>query len=55
MKIALAIIVLMFVAAAAFVIVGIHLLAGVAWAFIGTGVLLFGAAVYLRSGLSAHV
>lgn len=42
---------LLFLAAAAFTVVGIHMLAGLAWAYIALGLLLFGAAIYLRSGL----
>jgi hypothetical protein len=53
-SIAIALVALLFVAAAAFVVAGVHLLAGMAWAFIASGLLLFGAAVYLRSGLTPH-
>jgi len=45
---------LLFLAAAGFTLVGIHMLAGLAWAFIVLGLLLFGAAIYLRSGLRPH-
>lgn len=45
---------LLFMVAAAFTVVGIHMLAGLAWAFIALGLLLFGVAIYLRSGLKPH-
>jgi hypothetical protein len=45
---------LLFLCAAAFTVVGIHMLAGLAWAFIVFGMLLFGAAIYLRSGLKPN-
>ena len=51
MKIAVALIVLLFIASAGFLLVGINMLAGLAWAFIALGILLFGAAIFLRSGL----
>jgi|KBSMisStandDraft_5_1062788.scaffolds.fasta_scaffold81299_3 hypothetical protein len=54
MPLVVAIIVLLSVGGAAFVIAGVHLLAGMAWAFIVLGLLLFGVAVYLRSGLTPH-
>ena len=54
MNTALAFLALLFLAAAAFVVTGVHLLAGMAWAFIALGVLLFAAAIYLRSGLSRN-
>lgn len=47
-------IVALFLAAAACVIAGIYLLAGLAWALIGSGVLLFAAAMLLRAGMTAH-
>lgn len=51
---AVAIVAFLFVVAAAFVIVGIHMLAGTAWALIALGLMLFGAAIYLRSGLTPN-
>ena len=51
MTIALAILALLFVAAAGFVIAGVYLLLGLAWAFIVCGIMLFGAGIYLRAGL----
>jgi hypothetical protein len=53
-KVAIAIVALLFVAAAASLVVGVHMLAGMAWTFIALGVLLFGAGVYLRSGLTPN-
>jgi hypothetical protein len=54
MKAALAILVLLFVAAAGFLVVGVHMLAGMAWAFIAVAILLFGAGIYLRAGLKPN-
>lgn len=51
---AVAVVALLFVAAAAFVIVGIYLLAGLPWAFIAFGLMMFGAAVHLRAGLTTN-
>lgn len=51
MTIAVATLALLFVAGAAFIVVGVHLLVGVAWAFIACGILLFGAGIYLRAGI----
>lgn len=51
---ALAIVALLFVVGAAFLVVGVHLLAGMAWAFIAMALMLFGAAIYLRSGLKPN-
>lgn len=45
---------LLFLGAAAFTVAGVHMLAGLAWAYITLGLLLFGAAIYLRSGLKPH-
>jgi hypothetical protein len=53
-KAAIAVVVLLFVAAAAFVVVGVHMLVGLAWAFITVGLLLFGAGAYLRTGLTPN-
>jgi hypothetical protein len=50
----IALTVLLFVAAAAFVVAGINMLAGLPWAFIAVGLLLFGAGVFLRSGLKPN-
>ena len=54
MKSAIALVALMFVAAAAFIVVGIYLLVGLPWAFIAVGLLMFGAAIFLRSGLTPN-
>ncbi len=54
MSMAVAVVALLFVAAAGFLLAGIHLLAGMAWASIALGLMLFGAAVFLRSGLKPH-
>lgn len=54
MKGALAIIGLLFLAAAALVVAGIGMLAGLPWALIALGVLLFGAAIVLRAGLKPN-
>ena len=54
MKFALALIVLLSVGAAGFVVTGITMLAGLPWAFISTGILMFGAAIFLRSGLTPN-
>jgi hypothetical protein len=54
MKLAITLIALLSAAAAGFIIAGIHMLAGMAWAFIAVGLLLFGAAVFLRSGLKPN-
>jgi hypothetical protein len=51
MSIAIATLTLLFVAGAAFIVAGVHLLVGLAWAFIACGILLFGAGVYLRAGI----
>lgn len=48
MPIALAIIALLFAAAAACLIAGVYLLLGMAWALLASGVLLGAAAFYLR-------
>jgi len=45
---------MLFLAAAAFVVAGVHMLAGLAWSLIVLGLLLFGAAIYLRSGLKPN-
>jgi hypothetical protein len=47
----IALFVLMLVAGATFVVAGVHLLLGIAWAFIVCGVLLFAGGVYLRAGI----
>ncbi|HEX2654265.1 MAG TPA: hypothetical protein VHN11_11530 [Xanthobacteraceae bacterium] len=52
MKIAIAIVAALFAASGGFVIAGIYLMLGLAWAFIAAGVLLFGAATSLRMGLT---
>lgn len=54
MAAALSIIALLFALAAGCIVAGIYLLAGTAWALIAIGLLLFGAAVYLRSGMTPH-
>lgn len=54
MRLAIAFIALLAIAAAAFVVAGIHMLLGMAWAFIAVGLLMFGAAVFLRSGLTPN-
>ncbi|WP_189400900.1 MULTISPECIES: hypothetical protein [unclassified Mesorhizobium] len=54
MNLAIALIALLSVAAAAFIVAGIFMLAGMPWAFIAVGLLLFGAAVFLRSGLKPN-
>lgn len=51
---AVALIALLFLAAAAFIVAGVYLLGGLPWAFIATGLLLFGAALALRSGLKSN-
>lgn len=54
MNIAIALIAVLFVVAAGFVVVGINMLAGLPWAFIAVGLLLFGAGIFLRSGLKPN-
>ncbi|WP_167470404.1 hypothetical protein [Mesorhizobium jarvisii] len=54
MNIAIAFIAVLFVSAAAFIVVGIYLLVGMPWAFIAVGLLMFGAAIFLRSGLKPN-
>lgn len=54
MNIAIAIVALLFLASAAFIVAGVQMLAGMAWAFIALGLLLFGAGVYLRAGLKPN-
>ena len=51
MRAALAIIALLFLAAGGCLVAGILLLAGLPWALLATGILLFAAAIFLRSGL----
>jgi hypothetical protein len=48
-------IVLLVIASASFIIVGINMIAGLAWAYIALGIMLFGVAVFLRSGLKPNV
>lgn len=54
MSVALAIVALLFLASAAFLVAGVQMLAGMAWAFILIGLLLFGAGVFLRMGLKPN-
>lgn len=49
-----AIVAALFVAAAGLVVGGVYLLVGMPWALIATGLLLFGAAVHLRSRLKPN-
>jgi hypothetical protein len=51
LKLAILFVALLFVAAGAFALAGIYLLAGMPWAFLSVGVMLFGVAIYLRAGL----
>ena len=51
MSIAIAMLTLLFVFGAGFIVAGVHLLVGQAWAFIACGILLFGAGIYLRAGI----
>lgn len=54
MNLALAIVALLLIASAGFVVAGVWLLAGMAWAFLAIGAALFGAGVLLRSGLNLN-
>jgi hypothetical protein len=49
---AVAFVALLFLAAAGFVVTGVAMLAGMAWAFVAIGCLLFGAALHLRMVLN---
>jgi hypothetical protein len=50
--VAVALVALLFLAAAGFVVAGIAMLAGMAWAFVATGCFLFAAALHLRMVLN---
>lgn len=52
MTIAIAVVLLLFAASVVALVSGVHMLFGAAWALIALGLLLFGAGVYLRSGLT---
>lgn len=54
MNTAISIVALLFLAAAACIVAGVQMLLGNAWALISAGVLLFGAATYLRARLTPH-
>lgn len=54
MHLAAAFLALLFLAAAAFIVAGVFMLAGQAWASIAIGLLLFGAAIFLRHGMKAN-
>lgn len=54
MQVALAVVAVLFLIAGGFVVAGVLLLAGLPWALIATGVLLFAVAAFLRSGLRPH-
>ena len=48
------IVLLMFVAAAAFLVAGVYMLTGLAWSLVAIGILLFGAAMALRAGMTPN-
>lgn len=50
-EVAVALTIILFVVGSAFILTGVHLLAGTAWAFIAIGLMLFGAGLALRAGL----
>ena len=52
MNVALTIVAVMFIAAAASILIGVHMLLGLAWVFIALGLMLFGAAIILRAGIA---
>ncbi len=54
MRAAIALVVLLFVGAAACVVTGVAMLADTAWALIASGFILFGAGVALRHGLTRN-
>lgn len=54
MGLVIGIIVALALAAAACVVVGLHMLVGTAWSLIAVGAIFFAAAAYLRAGLKSN-
>ena len=54
MKLAIALVAFLAVAAAANVLVGVYMLVGAPWVFIALGLMLFATATFIRAGLKSN-